>query len=40
VLHNLFVHAHEVPKSWMSTEDLISPDFDVVVDSNVFLSEN
>jgi hypothetical protein len=40
VLHNLFGSCHAVPKSWLSMENLISPDFDDEVNSDEFLSEN
>jgi hypothetical protein len=35
VLHNLFVRKHAVPKSWLSMEDLMEPDFDVDLDEHV-----
>jgi hypothetical protein len=38
VLHNLFVHKHAVPKSWLSMEDLMEPDFDDDLDENLYLS--
>ncbi len=38
VLHNLFVGTHPVPKSWLSVEDLISPDFDDELKSDEFLN--
>jgi hypothetical protein len=38
VLHNLFVCKHAVPKSWLSMEDLVEPDFDDDLDENLFLS--
>ncbi len=40
MLHNLFVGSHSVPKSWLSMDDLLSPDFYDELDSNEFLSEN
>jgi len=38
VLHNLFVRKHAVPKSWLSMEDLMEPDFDDDLDENLYLS--
>ncbi len=38
MLHNLFVHKHAVPKSWLSMEDLVEPDFDDDLDENLCLS--
>lgn len=38
VLHNLFVGTHPIPKSWLSWDDLISPDFDVELKSDEFFS--
>jgi hypothetical protein len=38
VLHNLLVHKHVVPKSWLSFEELVEPDFDDNLDENLFLS--
>ncbi len=38
VLHNLFVHKHAIPKSWLSMENLMEPDFDDVLDENIFES--
>ncbi len=38
VLHNLFVGSHTVPKSWLSLEELIIPDFDDELDSDEYLS--
>jgi hypothetical protein len=37
VLHNLFVDRHTVPKSWLSLEDLINPDFKDEVDEELYL---
>jgi hypothetical protein len=34
VLHNLFVASHAVWKSWLSMDDLISPDFDDEIDTD------
>ena len=38
VLHNLFVRKHAVPKSWLSMDDLVEPDFDDDLDENLYLS--
>jgi hypothetical protein len=38
VLHNLFVCKHAVPKSWLSMDDLVEPDFDDDLDENLYLS--
>jgi hypothetical protein len=38
VLHNLFVHKLDVPKSWLSMEDLVEPDFDDDLDENLYRS--
>jgi hypothetical protein len=40
VLHNLFVNHHKVPKSWLSLDDLLDPDFDDDLDEELYLSEN
>ncbi len=38
VLHNLFVALHQVPKSWLTMDDLISPEFYDELKSDEFLS--
>jgi hypothetical protein len=40
VLHNLFVDQHKVPKSWLSFDDILDPDFDNDLDKELYLSEN
>jgi hypothetical protein len=40
VLHNLFVNHHKVPKSWLSLDDLLDPDFDDDLDEQLYLSQN
>ncbi len=40
VLHNLFVGSHPVPKSRLTMDDVIHPDFDDDLKPNEFLSSN
>jgi hypothetical protein len=40
VLHNLFVNHHKVPKSWLSLDDLLDPDYDDDMDEQLYLSPN
>ncbi len=38
VLHNLFEEQHTVPKSWLSVDDLLNPDWEDDLDEDLFLS--